>query len=126
MYCVRIYYPNKPGSSFNWKHYLDVHLPLGLGLLSKYVGVTPIKVEIDQNISTDGKGGDAAYHCICSEYFADQKSAEAMLGFFEIEEPRRLLSEDWLNYTETDPEITISEVIEMDTTTGRAIVGRRN
>ena len=27
MYSVRIVYPNKPGSTFDWQHYYDVHLP---------------------------------------------------------------------------------------------------
>ena len=41
MYSVRIVYPNKPGSTFDWQHYYDVHLPLGIRLLREYRGIAP-------------------------------------------------------------------------------------
>ena len=43
---------------------------------------------------------------------------------FDIEEAYRLLSEDWPNYTEADPEIMISEIIETEAETGRIISGK--
>ncbi len=121
MYCVRILYPNKPGSNFNWKHYYDVHLPLGLGLLNKHVGIKPLKVEVDQNMSHGGKPVHGPHHCICSLFFPDRRSAEAMVALFDIEEPRRLLTSDWPNYTEVDPEIEICEVVGADVVTGRLL-----
>ena len=122
MYCVRIAYPAQPGSSFNWDHYFAVHLPLGLGLLRKHRGVTALKVEVDRNIN-DGKNGAAPYHCICSLYFADQQGADALVGLFDIEEARRLLSDDWPKYTATDPFIMVSEIIEAGPASGRPMAG---
>ena len=55
MYSVRIVYPNKPGSTFDWQHYYDVHLPLGIRLLREYRGIQPLKIEVDQQITSDGK-----------------------------------------------------------------------
>ena len=119
MYCVRIVYPKKPGSSFNWDHYYADHLPLGLGLLAKHTGVKPVKIEIDQQITADGKDDNVPYHCICSAYFADQAGVDAMLGVFGVEEARQLLAEDWLKYTEADPELMVSEIVAVDPVTGR-------
>jgi uncharacterized protein (TIGR02118 family) len=119
MHCVRIFYPNEPGSSFNWRHYYDVHLPLGLGLLARHTGVKPVRVEVDRDISADGKGSAGRYHCICSVYFADRAGAEAMLGLFSIEEARRQLAEDWPKYTATDPEILVTEIVDADPLSGR-------
>ena len=69
MYSVRIVYPNKAGSTFDWQHYYDVHLPLGIRLLREYRGISPVKIEVDQHITSDGKDGNAPYHCICTTLF---------------------------------------------------------
>lgn len=119
MHCVRILYPKKPGSSFDWDHYYAVHLPLGLGLLAEHCGITPARVEVDQQMSSDGKGGPSPYHCICSVYFTDKQQADAMVALFGIEEARRLLSEDWPKYTELAPELLVCEVIEADPASGK-------
>ncbi len=119
MYSVRIVYPNKPGSTFDWQHYYDVHLPLGVGLLREYCGISPQKIEVDQHISSDGKDGDAPYHCICTLYFNSQEEVDAMTGLFGIEEARRQLAEDWPKYTETDPELMVGEIVTADPLTGK-------
>ncbi len=41
-----------------------------------------------------------------------------MMGMFEHEEPRRRLSEDFPNYTDTEPEIAVIKVTELDPGTG--------
>ena len=119
MYCVRIVYPNKPGSKFDWQHYYDVHLPLGVGLLREYCGISPLKVEVDQHISADGKDANAPYHCICSLYFNSKEEVDAMMGLFAIEDARRQLAEDWPKYTETDPALMVSETVMADPNTGK-------
>ena len=119
MYSVRIVYPNKPGSTFDWQHYYDVHLPLGVGLLQEYCGISPQKIEVDQHITPDGKDGDAPYHCICTLYFNSWEEVDAMTGLFGIEEARRQLAEDWPKYTETDPELMVGEIVTADPLTGK-------
>ena len=120
MYSVRIVYPNKPGSTFDWQHYYDVHLPLGIRLLREYRGISPLKIEVDQHISSDGKDGNAPYHCICTTYFNSMEEVDAMTSLFAVEEVRRQLAEDWPKYTQTDPELMVSEIVTADPATGRA------
>ena len=120
MYSVRIVYPNKAGSTFDWQHYYDVHLPLGIRLLREYRGISPLRIEVDQHITSDGKDGNAPYHCICTTYFNSREEVDAMTSLFAVEEVRRQLAEDWPKYTQTDPELMVSEIVIADPATGRA------
>ena len=120
MYSVRIVYPNKAGSTFDWQHYYDVHLPLGIRLLREYRGISPLRIEVDQHITSDGKDGNAPYHCICTTYFNSREEVDAMTSLFAVEEVRRQLAEDWPKYTQTDPELMVSEIVTADPATGRA------
>ena len=120
MYSVRIVYPNKAGSTFDWQHYYDVHLPLGIRLLREYRGISPLKIEVDQQITSDGKDGNAPYHCICTLYFNNREEVDATTSLFAVEEARRQLAEDWPKYTQTDPELMVSEIVTADPATGRA------
>ena len=118
MYCVRIVYPNKPGSSFNWQHYFDVHLPLGVKLLRDYCHISPARIEVDRHMMSAGDT-DPPYHCICTLYFNSRNEVDAMVGLFGIENVRRQLAEDWPKYTATDPELMIAEIVTADPATGR-------
>jgi uncharacterized protein (TIGR02118 family) len=118
MYRVDVMYPKKPGSSFNFAHWSEVHLPMGLRLLKQHCGVSPIRVEACR--SPYGPPGiDAHYHLINSLYFNTRDDADAFFRLFAIEEAARELKADWPNYTQSDPEVMISEVIECDPFTGR-------
>jgi len=115
MYCVRIMYPNLPGSKFNYDHYFAVHLPLGLGLLKKHTGVTPVRVEADTK-PYSAPGEPHPYHMINSLYFKTKDDADAFVRLFGIEEAAQLLREDWPKYTEADPKVQLAEVVEYTTT----------
>lgn len=118
MYCIRIVYPKKPGSSFDWDHYYAVHLPLGLSLLAKHTDAKPVRLEVDQGITADGTDGNVPYHCICSLYFETREEADAMVNLFAVEEAATLLAEDWPKYTVTNPELLVTEVVTADPLTG--------
>ena len=121
MYCIKICYPKKEGSTFNFKHYFDVHAPLGQSLLIKHCGVTPVKVLVDDFSNSDEGDNNTGYHCICSIYFRNMEEAHAMFGMFDIDEARHLLTEDFPNYTDVKPQIIMSQVTELDPATGRPL-----
>ena len=122
MYCVRISYPRKPGSKFNFEHYYKIHSPLGLEMVMKYGGIQPIRILVDDLDAGNTQAESTGFHCICSIYFAERAGADAMMGMFEHEEPRRRLSEDFPNYTDTEPEIAVIKVTEIDPDTGKMLV----
>lgn len=119
MYCVRISYPRTSGSTFNFNHYYNVHSPLGLEMVMKYGKIPPVKILVDDLDAGNSRGNAAGYHCVCSIYFEEKEGAEAMLGMFEHEEAQRRLSKDIPNYSETEPEIAIIKVTELDPVTGK-------
>jgi uncharacterized protein (TIGR02118 family) len=114
MYCVKVLYPNKVGSSFNLKHYLHVHVPLGLGLLKKHCGISAQKIQVDVHPHGLTPQVQPPYHAIFSAYFDSESDAAAFQKLFSIDEAVRELRADWPNYTEADPEVMISEVVEID------------
>ncbi|MGD9765790.1 MAG: EthD family reductase [Candidatus Binatia bacterium] len=114
MYCVKILYPNRPGSSFNLQHYFDVHIPLGLRLMKEHCDLVPARLEVDTRPSGMTADSKVPYHAISSIYFEQRAEADACRAFFGREEIFRELSRDFPNYTESDPEIIFSELVAID------------
>ena len=113
MYVVRIQYPRTEGSTFNLKHYLDVHTPLGLGLLKSTYDVEPVRVEVDAEPMQLGPN-PPLFHCASNLYFAELAHVEAFKGLFANEETARRLSADFDFYTSNHPVISISKIVEID------------
>ena len=114
---VSVMYPNKPGSTFNLKHWSEVHLPMGLRLLKVHCGVSPVRVEACRN-PYGPPGLTVPYHLINSLYFNTRDDADGFIRLFGIEEAASELKEDWPKYTQSDPEVMISEMVECDPVTG--------
>jgi hypothetical protein len=113
MYCVQlIYRAGRPGS-FNLDHYLEVHSPLGIGLLKKHFDVCPVKVLVHMGEPVETPSDmPVAFDCVTSMYFDDKNALEAFVKLFQIESAARALIDDFANYTEMPPEIHISRVID--------------
>ena len=122
MYVVRIIYPRTEGSTFNLQHYLDVHTPLGLGLLKSNTGIVPIRVEVDAYPFAAGPD-PMPFHCASNLYFAELAHVEAFKSLFANEESAKLLAADFDHYTTNHPLISISEITEIDPETHRPILG---
>ena len=90
MHCVKVLYPNTPGSRFNLDHYLKVHVPLGLSLLQLHCGVVPIRIEAAANPYSLVEGARPPYHMIFSAYFTTKAEAESFKQLFGVEEAVRL------------------------------------
>ena len=110
---VAFCYPNKPGGSFNFQHFVDVHLPLGLHQTFKHLGLKPVKLVV--YAPTWNVGNPAAllpYIAISSVFFDTRAEAEKFSGLFAVEEAARLLSADFPNYTPGPPDVMMAEVTE--------------
>lgn len=99
---VTVLYPNKPGCRFDWKHYLDVHMPL----CRKVLGNALKSVKIEKGLSAPMSGGAAEYIAVCQLGFESQ---EAFLAEFAIH--GETLTNDIPNYTDLQPVIQISEIV---------------
>lgn len=114
MHMVAFMYPNAPGATFNFEHFIQVHLPLGVGLTDKHLHIRPRKIVVySPTAGGDGTSASAAYITISSVFFDTQAEAETFAGLFEVEEAARRLSEDFPNYTPAPPEVLVAEVVEL-------------
>lgn len=112
MYMVAFMYPNAPGATFNFEHFVNVHLTLGLGLTEKHLKLKPVKIVVYS--PTSGAGGTLApYITMSSVYFATREEAETFSGLFGVEEAARRLSADFPNYTPGPPDVMLAEVVEL-------------
>ncbi|MDA0824549.1 MAG: hypothetical protein O3C28_19325 [Proteobacteria bacterium] len=114
MYIVAFMYPSAAGNVFNYDHFVNVHLPLGVGLTEKYLGIKPEKIVVYTPITGgDGESSSSPYSAISSVYFKSEKDAKAFSTLFTYEEAARRLSEDFANYTPGAPDLIISRVHEL-------------
>jgi uncharacterized protein (TIGR02118 family) len=114
MYMLAFLYPSAPGHVFDTVHWKEVHLPLGLGLTDKHLGIRPRKILF----FGPGEGGDlrpesAPYGAVAAVMFDDRESVARFATLFEFEEAARRLSADFPNYTAGPPAILVSEVKEV-------------
>ena len=120
MYVVRILYPRTEGSTFNLKHYLDVHTPLGLGLLRERTGVVPVRVEVDAEPNVAGAPA-GAFHCASSLYFETEEDLAAFHSLSAMPDAAEQLAADFDEYTTNPPVISVAQVVGIDPRTHRAL-----
>ena len=92
MYMVAFMYPVSADSKFDYEHFTKTHLPMGLGLTKKHLGITPLKIIVFQPIVT-GDGELAPYSAISNVMFATEQEAKKFCTLFTFEEAARRLSE---------------------------------
>ena len=117
MYVVHVMYPNPADATqnFDMQHYLDVHMPLGIGLLDREFGVRPCRLEVLGNTyGADRTNASSEYNCIGSVYFDTKAEADTFIELFEMERPRGVLAADWLKYTPADPIAVLGEIKILD------------
>ena len=113
MYIVAFMYPSG-NRTFDYGHFVNVHLPLGVGLTEKYLNIKPDKIVVYTPISGgDDKLSSSPYCAISSVYFSAEEDAKAFSTLFTFEEAARRLSEDFANYTPSAPEVIISRAHEL-------------
>jgi len=112
MHCVKIIYPRKSDTFFDFDHYAKVHLPLALTAIAPYAEV--LRLEYDKGIGGLAGSEDLPYHCICSVYFADAAGAAGFRALFENEQDSAPVAADIPNYTNTTPEFQFSETIALE------------
>lgn len=115
MYMLAFMYPHQPGQPFNYQHFIGVHLPLGIGLTEKYLGLKPVKIVVHTpTAGGDGTADSARYGAVSHVYFETEAEVNKFATLFSFEEAARRLSDDFKNYTPQPPEILIAQVHELD------------
>ena len=101
---LKVLFPNKPGSKFNWEYYKSTHHPL---VEEKLKGNGLLKFEIDKGIGTADPGKPAPYTMIANLSFNTLDEVQAALKMHS-----ESIMADIPNFTDLQPEIQISEVVD--------------
>lgn len=107
-WAVAFQYPWDAGKPFNLDHFLKVHLPLGVGLTEKHLGIRPLGILVHVNEPVGGE--PPAFAAVSNVYFATEADARRFLTLFEVEEAARLLIADFPNYTAGPPRVALSSL----------------
>jgi uncharacterized protein (TIGR02118 family) len=101
---VSILYPNRPGGRFDFRYYVDEHMPRSIELLSAHPGFESVSVERGEGGAEPGSA--AAYVAMCHFGF---RSVEDFLAAFMPHAAE--LQGDMPKYTDIQPVIQINEVL---------------
>ena len=103
---ISILYPRSPGSTFNFDHYINIHMPRSISLLSKHPGFRSVTVEKGMAEPVPGTG--IFYTVMCHFLFDSVESFMEAFGPHAEE-----LQHDMVNYTNINPHIQFNEVVIM-------------
>ena len=101
---ISILYPNAEGSRFDFRYYVETHMPMSIGLLSAHPGFKGVSVE--RGLSDAASGSKAPYIAMCHFLFA---SIEDFMAAFMPN--AATLQGDMRNYTDIEPVIQFNEVL---------------
>ena len=101
---VSILYPNRPGGRFDFRYYVDEHMPRSIELLSAHPGFEGVSVE--RGAGGAEPGAEAPYVAMCHFAF---RSADDFLAAFMPHAAE--LQGDMRNYTDIAPVIQFNEVL---------------
>ncbi|HKR90403.1 MAG TPA: hypothetical protein VJS38_19720 [Phenylobacterium sp.] len=111
MFALAFLYPSAPGHVFDVEHWRNVHLPLGLGLTDKHLGVRPRRIMLlgptwGGDLQRDG----AQLGGIAIVMFDERKDVERFATLFEFQEAAERLGADFQNYTAGAPNILVADI----------------
>jgi len=98
---VTVLYPKKPGSRFDFEHYLTKHMPLSIERLGKSMSA----ITVDRIVPLGAPYPDPEFHAICTFECESREAFEAAF-FPHMEE----LQSDAVNYTDSQQIILFSEI----------------
>jgi uncharacterized protein (TIGR02118 family) len=98
MHCLTVLYPNKEGAKFDFKYYMEKHIPFANGLLGNQFIVT-------KGIAS-AQGGQPAFLCTARmEIGTMEEFLPVLIQHVEA------LQNDIPNYTDTEPVILFEELL---------------
>jgi hypothetical protein len=113
MHVLTFLYPRTPGKKFDYDYHAATHLPLGIGLTDKFLGLKPEKVWIQRFAESAGSPAPE-YYAAAHICFRTRAEVEKFSTLFEYPEAAERLSADWARFTERPPVAVVSEWFDYD------------
>lgn len=107
MFVLSFLYPRPKARAFDYEYHRNVHMPLGIGLTTRHLGVQPRKAWIER-IDEDNPSSDEIYAAIAHVAFETRADRDLFATLFDNAEAARRLTADWSKYTDAPPEVRLS------------------
>jgi len=101
---ISVMYPVAAGNKFNMDYYLQKHMPM---VRSRLSAKGMVKAEIDKGLAGATPGSPAPFAVIGHLYFKSVNEFQAAFGAHAGE-----IMGDIPNYTDVQPQVQISEILE--------------
>lgn len=103
MYVITFIYPTPKSRAFDHDYLRDVHVPMGIAMVSKYLGVEPEQAWTER--VDDGGPHAAVVHLM----FARRQDRDVVPRIGDFAEVQAVMGGDYDNYTDTPPSMHMSE-----------------
>ena len=107
MYCCTFLYPRPQRRSFDYDYHREVHMPLGIALTERFLGIRPKMFwieRIDEGVADSKEPYAAIVHLL----FEDEDDFKRFGTLNTFPEAARLFADDYPKYTERFPEVRLS------------------
>jgi hypothetical protein len=111
MYAVSIRYPRKDGETFDFDHWANVHMPLGVATFRRTNGIAPRKVMVQHaTFGMDGQPASADAYATIWLLFDTRAGLDGFMRLHNDPVASANLAEDFGNYAPLPPRIVMGEV----------------
>jgi hypothetical protein len=111
LYAVSIRYPRKQGEDFNFPHWADVHMPLGIATFARANGIIPRQVMVQhETFGMDGTPGSADAYATVWLLFETRAGLDGFMKLHNDPLASAELAEDFGNYAPLPPHVVLGEV----------------
>lgn len=115
MYAVSIRYPRKEGESFDFRHWAEVHMPLGIATFRKVNGITPRRVMVQHaTFGLDGQPDSADSYATVWLLFDTRAGLAGFMKLHNDPAASAALAEDVGNYAPLPPVVALGQVTVFD------------
>lgn len=111
MYVVSIRYPRKNGKEFDFDHWAEVHMPLGIATFKKTNGIAPKRVMVQhETFGMDGLPESTDAYITVWLMFDTRKGLDGFMKLHNDNVASAELSDDFNNYAPLPPHISLGQL----------------
>ena len=111
LYAVSIRYPRKPGAGFDFQHWANTHMPLGIETFKRVNGIAPQRVMVQhETFGMNGTTAAADSYITVWLVFDTRAGLEGFMRLHNDTVKSAELTRDFDNYAPLPPAIVLGEL----------------